>query len=90
MKVMSILRDVILRIINLLLGFFLATVFSTLPGQTGDWTIVGSGVIVSLLEYLSWYIYTENYIKSSNFSFVNELKIGIMYGLFVDSFKLGS
>lgn len=92
-KTILVMKYLICRITNLLLGFFLATVLSTLPGQTGDWTIIGASIIVSTIEYLNQYIYSNTYIQFTNpkyRSIITDLKIGITYGLFVDSFKLGS
>ena len=93
LKQKLVLKDLILKVLNLLVGFFFATVLSTLPGQTGDWTILGASIIVSIIEYLSQCLYTSTAKSSTNnyyFSIINDLKIGITYGLFVDSFKLGS
>lgn len=92
-KTILVIKRLSLRVINLLLGFFLATVFSTLPGQTGDSTIIGASIIVSFIEYLSQYIYAQDQVYFFNPKYylaINDLKIGIIYGLFVDSFKLGS
>ena len=88
-----IFRNLILKILNLLIGFFFATVLSTLPGQTGDWTILGASIIVSTIEYLSQCFYagtSTSLINNYYFSILNDFKIGITYGLFIDSFKLGS
>lgn len=71
----------------------MATILATIPGQTGDWGIIGSSIIVGCAEYISKCVYQK---RSVNLSFrnyydvLNDIKIGIMYGLFVDSFKLGS
>ena len=94
-KIYNILtiKYLILRTVKLLIGFFLATVLSTLPGQTGDWTIIGASVIVSSLEYLSYHIYSNysnQWRQSKYYLLIMDIKIGITYGLFVDSFKLGS
>nr|YP_009296614.1 hypothetical protein Apop_064 [Apophlaea sinclairii]AOM65754.1 hypothetical protein Apop_064 [Apophlaea sinclairii] len=88
-----LLRNSFFRTINLLFGFFLATVLSTLTGQTGDWIILGASIIVGFIEYSSGYFYSNYYnqlINSKYYYTFNDLRIGIMYGLFVDSFKLGS
>jgi len=62
---------------------------STIPAQTGDWNIISASIIVSINEILSKLIYKK---KRYNFiiKLVNNIKIGILYGLFVDAFKLGS
>nr|YP_009393484.1 hypothetical protein [Bostrychia simpliciuscula]ARW62046.1 hypothetical protein [Bostrychia simpliciuscula] len=74
-----------------MLGFFFANVLSTIPAQTGDWSIMSGAIIVTTNEILSRIIYTKNN-KNKFFvnNFINNIKIGIIYGLFVDAFKLGS
>ena len=84
------LDDLRYKIISLLLGFFISTILSTMPAQTGDWGIVGASIIVTAYEIASKLIYNRknNILKIS--SIINHIKIGIIYGIFVDAFKLGS
>nr|YP_009395957.1 hypothetical protein [Dasya naccarioides]ARW65143.1 hypothetical protein [Dasya naccarioides] len=80
-----------LNIISFMLGFFTSSVLSTLPAQTGDWGILSAAIIVTFNEIISKIIYSyrkKKYIDTVNL--INNIKIGIMYGLFVDAFKLGS
>ena len=80
-----------LKIVSFMFGFFIASILSTLPAQTEDWNIVSSATIVTLNEIVSLVVYRSR--KSQTVTLVNLLnntKIGIMYGLFVDAFKLGS
>lgn len=87
------LKSLSLKIINLLLGFFIATILATIPGQTGDWGIIGSSIIVGCGECISKYVYqkrSKNLKLKKYYSILNDIKIGTIYGLFVDSFKLGS
>nr|YP_010196734.1 hypothetical protein LKZ11_pgp145 [Gracilaria cliftonii]UAD84538.1 hypothetical protein [Gracilaria cliftonii] len=70
----------------------MSTVFSTIPSQSGDWGIIAGSIIVTFNEIVSKHTY--KYIKS-NHNFLslyifNYIRIGIIYGLFVDAFKLGS
>nr|YP_009391818.1 hypothetical protein [Acrosorium ciliolatum]ARW59962.1 hypothetical protein [Acrosorium ciliolatum] len=78
-----------LHIINLMLGFFIASAISTIPAQTGDWGIISGAIIITINEILSKIIYKHNK-KYILLYFINDIKIGIIYGLFVDAFKLGS
>nr|ARX95926.1 hypothetical protein [Thorea hispida] len=82
------------NILNILLGFFLSNAFSTIPGQTGDWGIIAASILVTYYEILNFIIYSQSYHfkikKSIIISNINTIKIGIIYGLFVDAFKLGS
>nr|YP_009293671.1 hypothetical protein Rhodyp_075 [Rhodymenia pseudopalmata]AOM64353.1 hypothetical protein Rhodyp_075 [Rhodymenia pseudopalmata] len=79
-----------LRLISLYLGFFISTILSTITAQTGDWNIIASSIIVTANEVLSRFIYNRNNSKSWIINAINSVKIGIIYGLFVDAFKLGS
>nr|YP_009397813.1 hypothetical protein [Sonderella linearis]ARW66999.1 hypothetical protein [Sonderella linearis] len=74
-----------------MLGFFFSNILSTIPAQTGDWGIMSAAIIITTNEILSKIIYKKNIIKPYNLiKIINNIKIGIIYGLFVDAFKLGS
>ena len=89
--------------INKLLGFFggflLSSVLDTTLGELNEWAIVGAALIVASLEIGSSIFYTILY-RLKNFNneatvfylvkIINYIKIGIIYGLIVDAFKLGS
>lgn len=87
-----------IQLLNTLLGFFAATALSTISAQTGDWGIVAAAIIVTNQEIISKIIYQyKKYGYSKKTSFLinflkscNNIKVGILYGLFVDAFKLGS
>lgn len=79
-----------LRIISLMLGFFISSILSTIPSQTGDWGIVSAAIIITINEILSKIIYLCNKKKYLLIYLINDIKIGIIYGLYVDAFKLGS
>lgn len=78
------------KIISLLLGFFISTVLSTMPAQTGDWGIIGGSIIVTIYESISRLVYYKNNNNLKRYSITNHIKIGVIYGIFVDAFKLGS
>ena len=48
---------IFISFISILIGFFFATIFSTILGQTGDWGILSSGFLVASLEILSKLFY---------------------------------
>nr|YP_009294469.1 hypothetical protein Aspa_073 [Asparagopsis taxiformis]AOM65952.1 hypothetical protein Aspa_073 [Asparagopsis taxiformis] len=79
-----------IKLICFLLGFFIATTLSTIPAQTDDWGVIAASIIVSIIEITSKIIYQNFKYHSINLSNFNYIKIGIIYGLFVDAFKLGS
>lgn len=85
-----------INLISLLLGFFISTSISTIPAQTGDWNLVAAAIIVTFQEIISKIIYEHTLIINTIllckriFKHCNSIKIGIIYGLFIDAFKLGS
>lgn len=80
-----------INIASLLLGFYFSTILSTIPAQTGDWNIINASIISTVNEILSKKFYSsEMKSKSIIIDLINSIKIGIIYGLFVDAFKLGS
>jgi hypothetical protein len=86
--------------VGILFGFFLANALATMLGQTGDWGILSSGILVAFIESTNRIIYkNKNSFTSNNkqhkniynvFIFINNVKIGMTYGFFVEAFKLGS
>lgn len=92
------LNTLSLQLLSILLGFFASTALSTIPAQTGDWGIVAAAIIVTNQEIISKITYQSNILKYYKYNmlinkylkYCNNIKIGIIYGLFVDAFKLGS
>ena len=87
-----------IEILSMLLGFFTSTALSTIPAHAGDWGIAAAAVIVCNQEIISKIKYQQCGIIKHNINkqlkvllkYCNSIKIGILYGLFVDAFKLGS
>mmetsp|Transcript_5237 Transcript_5237/g.22301 ORF Transcript_5237/g.22301 Transcript_5237/m.22301 type:complete len:106 (+) Transcript_5237:932-1249(+) len=79
-----------IRVINLLIGFFISTVMTTVVSQTGDWGIIAGAITVTYMELFSNWVYQNDLIKNKLIANLNSLRIGIVYGMFVDAFKLGS
>jgi hypothetical protein len=81
-------------------GFLFSSILDTTLGELNEWAIVGSAITVASFETISKLFYTiesrlnSNLIKNSyiiNLAIVlNDIKVGIIYGLIVDAFKLGS
>jgi hypothetical protein len=84
------LANLSVSVLNMFFGFFISTTLSTIPGQTGDWGIIGAAIIVTFYELASNIIYSKFSDKFLTVEQINKIKIGIIYGLFVDAFKLGS
>jgi Protein of unknown function (DUF565) len=92
-------RRTSLVIISLLFGNFLASAIATLAGQNADWDIVVSAILVALSETVSWFVYRGSRgavqakrlgQRALGIEILNALKMGLMYGLFVEAFKIGS
>jgi len=92
-------RRTSLLLLSLLFGNFLATAISTTTGQQADLDILIAAVLAGFTELSSWLVYravrspATGGLRSTRplpFSLLNALKIGLIYGLFVESFKLGS
>jgi Protein of unknown function (DUF565) len=90
-------------IISLLFGNFLSSAIATSTGQQTDLDIVVSLILVIMTELISWLTFgtvlgSRKLGQSKSFfgqrpiliAIVNNLKLGLIYGLFVEAFKLGS
>ncbi len=88
-------------LISFLSGFLFSSILDTTLGEFSEWAIVGAALIVSSLEILTKIFYSANSKlgtrkfrkKYSIILILNVMqffKVGIIYGLIVDAFKLGS
>lgn len=85
-------RRTSLLIISLLFGTFLGGAISTIAGQTAELDIVAAGLLTALTELVNWIVYRRRQQVSRYLwiDILNYLKIGLIYSLFVEAFKLGS
>ncbi len=85
-------RRLSLLLISFFFGFFLGTAISTVAGQRGLLDIVIAGCLVVLTEVTSRIFYSRNFLakRSLLVESLNVLKVGFIYSMFVESFKLGS
>jgi hypothetical protein len=95
-------RRLSLIIISLLFGNFLASIVSTVAGQSANQDTFISVTLVALIELISWLTYgsaigrrpTTEAMDAVSRPFwldvLNGTKLGFTYGLFVEAFKLGS
>lgn len=80
-------------------GFFFGNLFGTIVDSIRKLNIADSALIFLIIlfnEFINFIIYS-NYRKnietpsqSKRFNFLNAFKIGILLGIFIDSFKVGS
>ena len=90
----------IYKLIGFFSGFLISSIIDTTLGELNEWAIVGAALVVASLEMISKFFYAlfsqirNGLVKLSyimNFMIIlNTIKIGIIYGLIVDAFKLGS
>ena len=91
-------RRIALILISLLLGFFLGTAITSTAGQTSDWDVIAAAFVVLFTEIVSRFVYGRKPKTSIDgvarppllIDIINNLKIGVTYGLFVEAFKLNS
>ncbi|XP_058181686.1 uncharacterized protein ycf20-like [Rhododendron vialii] len=74
-----------------LVGFYCATAFSTVIGQTGDWDILSAGLAVIVVEGIGALMYKASFPLLNNIksliTLFNYWKAGLSLGLFLDAFK---
>ena len=90
----------ILNLISFFGGFLVSSIIDTSLGEFSEWAIVGSALVVANIESFNnfyYYLIRKNRNTTINqfyllklFDILNFFKIGIVYGLIVDAFKLGS
>jgi hypothetical protein len=85
-------RRISLLLMSLLIGNFLGTAISTVSGQKADLDILISAILVVVTEMISQIHYGRGSINRRllPLQVLNTLKIGLIYSLFVEAFKLGS
>ena len=81
-----------LLLISLLLGNFLGIAISSISGQKADLDIVASAILVAITEAISRLAYSipSATARSLPVQVLNALKLGLIYSLFVEAFKLAS
>ena len=90
----------ILNLISFFGGFLVSSIIDTSLGEFSEWAIVGAAFVIANIEsfnnlYYSLTAKNRNAVLQRSslirlLDFLNYFKIGIIYGLIVDAFKLGS
>lgn len=85
-------RRVSVLIISLLGGNFFGSAVSTVSGQRAELDIVIAAILVIITELVSLIAYrrTPDRKQSLLLQSINTFKVGMVYSLFVEAFKLGS
>jgi Protein of unknown function (DUF565) len=80
-----------LMIISFLSGFFLGSAVSTTAGQKAELDIGIAAVLVLIVEFVNLLFYRRRIAVGSVWvESLHILKIGLVYSLFLEAFKLGS
>ncbi|XP_023006120.1 ycf20-like protein isoform X2 [Cucurbita maxima] len=90
-RINELRKNLPLKILFFLVGFYSATAFATVIGQTGDWDVLSAALAVAVVEGIGALMYRAslpllNKIKGLITMF-NYWKAGLSMGLFLDSFK---
>jgi len=85
-------RRASLLLISVLLGFFFGNAISTISGQATYWDVVAAAIVLVVVEVMNRLAYggAERVRRSLPIETLNALKVGLVYSLFLDAFKLGS
>ncbi|KAL7123713.1 hypothetical protein ABFS83_14G000900 [Erythranthe nasuta] len=84
-------KNLPVKLFSFLVGFYCATAFATVIGQTGDWDVLSAGLTVAVVEGIGALMYKASLPLVDNIrDFIiifNYWKTGLSLGLFLDSFK---
>uniref|UniRef100_A0A0E0P412 Ycf20-like protein n=2 Tax=Oryza TaxID=4527 RepID=A0A0E0P412_ORYRU len=90
-KLKKLRKGLPLKILFFLIGFYCATAFATVIGQTGDWDILSAGLAVAIVEGIGALMYRASFAFLGRIrkmiTIFNYWKAGLTLGLFLDSFK---
>lgn len=75
--------------ISILFGFFSATSASTIIGSVADWDPLAAAVLLVWCESFTKLFYAKKN-RSRVWQLVNAFKVGLIYGMTVDAFKLST
>ena len=89
-------RRVSLVIIGFLFGYFFANSIAAIAGQAAKLDVVIAAILLVATELVSWLVYRRSPQQKADQQssllpeVANAFKLGIIYALFVEAFKLGS
>lgn len=92
-------RRISLNLISILTGFFMGSAVATTAGQDAVWDIPAAAVVFTFTELISRFVYGRRSRQPVNtpprrralyIDVLNLFKVGLIYSLFLEAFKLGS
>ncbi|KAK3033751.1 hypothetical protein RJ639_034193 [Escallonia herrerae] len=91
-RIKELKRDFPVKLLFFLVGFYCATAFATVIGQTGDWDILSAALAVTVVEAIGALMYGASLSELKKvkdlITMFNYWKAGVSLGLFLDSFKV--
>ncbi|MBW4536094.1 MAG: DUF565 domain-containing protein [Pleurocapsa minor HA4230-MV1] len=92
-------RRISLSLISILLGFFMGSAISTTAGAAAVWDVSAAVILFIFTEFVSKLVYSRPNRqekgalpkrRSLYIEALNLFKIGLIYSLFLEAFKIGS
>lgn len=85
-------RRTSVQLLGFLFGFVAGQFIASIAGQRANLDVTMAGIFLGITESYSWFIYRYNseWSKLLFFQTLNWLKIGFMYCMFMEAFKLAS
>lgn len=92
-------RRISLSLISILLGFFMGSALVTTAGQAAIWDMPVAALVFAFTELISRFVYSRRQRQGDNLKslrrslvidILNLFKVGLIYSLFLEAFKLGS
>ncbi|KAL8486057.1 hypothetical protein ACS0TY_022969 [Phlomoides rotata] len=90
-RLKELMNNLPVKLFSFLVGFYCATAFATVIGQTGDWDVLSAALTVAVVEGIGALMYKSSFPLVDNVRnliiIINYWKAGLSLGLFLDSFK---
>ncbi|XP_073107169.1 uncharacterized protein [Elaeis guineensis] len=90
-RIKELKKGLWMKVLFFLVGFYCATAFATVIGQTGDWDILSAGLAVVVVEGIGALMYRASLPLLDKMrqliTIFNYWKAGLSLGLFLDAFK---
>ncbi|XWS24723.1 hypothetical protein CRYUN_Cryun27aG0008100 [Craigia yunnanensis] len=90
-RIQELRKNLPMKILFFLIGFYCATAFATVIGQTGDWDILSATLAVVVVEGIGALMYRASLPVLNNvrslITMFNYWKAGLSLGFFLDSFN---
>lgn len=90
-RIKELKKGLWMKVFFFLVGFYCATAFATVIGQTGDWDILSAGLAVVVVEGIGALMYRASLPLLDRMrqliTIFNYWKAGLSLGLFLDAFK---